>query len=197
MINDMITWFIKSGLMGPKIWTKKNIKTFFVWLHETVSPFLVKIDFDVCVGERKIQGVLKEWASVEDLRILCGVFEPISKCNIFYCFCCTHTYSFIVFFGNHIGCRIINKFNLTYTTKTCQNMLVSSCLLSFFSNSFFGGLLLLFSSVLGCRSFFISSSLFDSFSSRCNVMCCYVLNGWLVGRFVGVLNWVSLLYALA
>lgn len=32
------------------------------------------------------------------------------------------------FFGNHIGCRIINKFNLTYVTKTCQNMLVSSCL---------------------------------------------------------------------
>lgn len=67
--------------------------------------------------------------------------EPISKRNIFYCFAAqthTHTLTRILssFFGNHIGCRIINKFNLTYTTKTCQNMLVSSCLLFFFSKFF-------------------------------------------------------------
>lgn len=116
------------------------------------------------------EGVLKicvrylvYWAYFKMLYILllCGTY--------------THTFSFI-FFGNHIGCRIINKFNLTYTTKTCQNMLVSSCFLFFFR--------ILFS--VGCcccycfrrcwavvHSSFLLPFLFVFFI-LCNIMCCYV-----------------------
>lgn len=160
---------------------------------------------------------------VKDLRILNGVYWAHFEMQCILLPCFIHIFilsSF--FFGNHIGCRIINKFNLTYTAKTCQNMLVSSCLrfvynfFCVFSSLFDSFYILLcvcdwYCCCWGRCSFFISSSLFDSLSSfgvlhteQCEPCALGFVaespvNGFGLVWFglVGVLNWMSLLYALA
>lgn len=117
------------------------------------------------------------------------------------------------YFGNHIGCRIINKFNLTYTTKTCQNMLVSSCL-SFFMFILHFFFLFVFLSSDTVRYSAMQCAVLSAMRSRWTksyalapfvALHCIVCEGarvswsesceWLCSVYV--FNWMSLLYALA
>lgn len=149
------------------------------------------------------------WESIEDLRTQCGVGSSLFQ-NAIYFIALWHSHIFFHLFLE-ITLGVVSLISLIWHTqpkhvKTCWFPLVFYFLFFFF-------VFWILSSVGRCcccycfrRCWAVVHSSFilpflDSVSSlsRCNIMCCWVLQrlaGWSVGLLV-VPNWVSLLYALA